>query len=178
MDNKTRQAIGDKISNCVNRQSFTDQDMEEICQLFEHDKIRGYPKVVVQMGREKPMNDDEDYQPDEIQVKLSTDDLMLDEIEGYLLTPVQAILAWDRGYSEASIKGKPKKLTALRQVCLAQCSKISAIKDKEFRQFIVECCSMPIEELDRKYGAVTSWYILDRFDKWQAVKQQEVKGVK
>ena len=35
MDKKTRQKVGDKISDCVNRQSFTSGDMEEICQMFE-----------------------------------------------------------------------------------------------------------------------------------------------
>lgn len=35
MDSKTRQKIGDRINDCVNRQSFTNKDLGEICQLFE-----------------------------------------------------------------------------------------------------------------------------------------------
>ena len=60
---------------------------------------------------------------------------MSDEL---LLTPGEAINAWNTGYSKASLKGEPKKLNAIKSVAKAQVAKLKEHYVKWDREKVAE----------------------------------------
>ncbi len=160
MDETARQKIGDKISDCVNKRSFTSKDMDEICQLFAPPSLS---EQKLREGIEQIMSDGYDFSYSSVYIA----NQILSHIEAYIRDYVEKV--------KESQDAKTHSIDLQHEQEIVE--RIFKVGDKLLEMLYHADFSSGVEAYGVDEGRVRGYEMMKELEsEWQALKKQE--GVK